>query len=47
MTNDDRQRAAAAAPDEDAPASEGIEVEPLVLVWARTSIGLDEDSEAL
>ena len=45
MTDDERQRAAA-APDEDAPLSERIEVEPSVLVWARKSIGLDEDRAA-
>ncbi len=43
---DDHRRTGAAAPDEDIPASEGIEVEPTVLVWARKSIGLDEDRAA-
>jgi Zn-dependent peptidase ImmA (M78 family)/DNA-binding transcriptional regulator YiaG len=46
MTDDDRQRVAAAAADQDTPAGEGIEVEPSVLVWARKSIGLDEDRAA-
>jgi transcriptional regulator with XRE-family HTH domain len=45
MTDDERQGAAATS-DQDAPASDGVQVEPSVLVWARTSIGLDEDRAA-
>jgi Zn-dependent peptidase ImmA (M78 family)/DNA-binding transcriptional regulator YiaG len=48
MTDDDRQPVSAAAAGQ-APPSEnhdGIEIEPAVLVWARKSIGLDEERAA-
>ena len=46
MTDDDRQPVAAVAADDDATEGEDIEVEPSVLTWARTSIGLDEERAA-
>jgi Zn-dependent peptidase ImmA (M78 family)/transcriptional regulator with XRE-family HTH domain len=46
MTDHDRQPAAAATADEDPPDAEGIEVEPSVLMWARQSLGLDEERAA-
>ena len=46
MPDDERQPVAAVAADDDAIEGEDIEVEPSVLTWARTSIGLDEERAA-
>jgi Zn-dependent peptidase ImmA (M78 family)/DNA-binding XRE family transcriptional regulator len=44
--DDERQPVAAAPADDDASEGERIEVERSVLVWARTSLGLDEERAA-
>lgn len=46
MTDDEPQPVPAAVADDDPSEEEGIEVEPSVLVWARKSLGLDEERAA-